>query len=266
MIYYIYKIENLVNGKKYIGLTNNIQRRRARHFTDLKCNRHDNSFLQKEYNIYGKENFTFNIEFEGDITEQEISDKEKEYIKKYDSYRNGYNQNEGGNFGPSNGGTHLTQSDVFNILAALEFMSRPGQILSNMFDVSKTTISRIKHGENHLQYKQEYESLSLKERQEIYKNFCDSTEFYKEKVNTTILPTKRKLTKEQVFGIFINQEEKIMPKSRLAKFYGLSSPYSITDILNGGSYKDYALEYQNITDEERKKIVSMLRNQHEQTH
>ena len=44
-MYYIYKIENLKNGKKYIGLTNNIQRRRSRHFTDLKCNRHDNSFL-----------------------------------------------------------------------------------------------------------------------------------------------------------------------------------------------------------------------------
>lgn len=35
-MYYIYKIENLINEKKYIGLTNNIKRRRARHFTDLK--------------------------------------------------------------------------------------------------------------------------------------------------------------------------------------------------------------------------------------
>ena len=44
---------DLINQKKYIGLTNNIQRRRARHFTDLKNGRHDNHFLQKEYNIYG---------------------------------------------------------------------------------------------------------------------------------------------------------------------------------------------------------------------
>ena len=44
-MYYIYKIENLINQKKYIGLTNNIQRRRARHFTDLKNGRHDNHFL-----------------------------------------------------------------------------------------------------------------------------------------------------------------------------------------------------------------------------
>ena len=90
-MYYIYKIENLVNHKVYIGLTNNIARRKIRHFTDLKCNRHDNHFLQKEYNIYGKENFSFNIEFEGDITSDEISNLEREYIKKYDSYKNGYN-------------------------------------------------------------------------------------------------------------------------------------------------------------------------------
>ena len=76
-MYYIYKIQNLINHKKYIGLTNNIQRRRARHFTDLKCNRHDNSFLQKQYNIYGAENFSFNIEFEGDISSEEISKKVK---------------------------------------------------------------------------------------------------------------------------------------------------------------------------------------------
>ena len=58
-MYYIYKIENLLNHKKYIGLTNNIARRRARHFTDLRCGRHDNSFLQKEFLRDGENNFSF---------------------------------------------------------------------------------------------------------------------------------------------------------------------------------------------------------------
>ena len=60
-MYYIYKIENLVNHKKYIGLTNNIARRKCRHFGDLKRGVHDNQFLQKEYNIYGLENFSFTM-------------------------------------------------------------------------------------------------------------------------------------------------------------------------------------------------------------
>lgn len=164
MLYYIYKIENLVNHRKYIGLTNNIARRKARHFTDLKRNIHDNSFLQKEYNIYGKDNFSFSIEFQGDVTFEQIGEKEKEFIKKYDSYKNGYNQNEGGNFGPSNGGSHLTESDIFNILSAIEFMSRPGQVLSDIFNASRTTISRIKRGINHNQYKIEYDNLPLEDR------------------------------------------------------------------------------------------------------
>ena len=115
-MYYIYKIENLINHKKYIGLTNNIARRWLRNFTDLRWNKHNNYFLKKEFDIYGQDNFLFTVEYQGEITEKEISYKEQEYIKKYDSYRNGYNQNPGGNFGESNGGTHLTQTAIYNIL------------------------------------------------------------------------------------------------------------------------------------------------------
>lgn len=192
-MYYIYRIENLINHKVYIGLTNNISRRRMRHFTDLHYNRHDNHFLQKEFNIYGEKNFSFNIEFEGDVSSAEISALEKKYIVKYDSYKNGYNQNEGGNFGPSNGGSQLTQTDILNILSALEFMSRPGQVLAEIFEVSRTTISRIKKGVNHNQYKEEYEKMPLKERKKIYQIFCDSYNFYERKVNSTILKGKKKI-------------------------------------------------------------------------
>ena len=257
-MYYIYKIENLANHKIYIGLTNNVARRRARHFTDLRCKRHDNFFLQKEFNIYGQENFSFTVEFEGDISPEEIGLKEREYIKKYDSYRNGYNQNEGGNFGPSNGGTKLTQSDIFNILAALEFMSRPGQILADMYDVSRTTISRIKKGVNHNQYKKEYESLPLEERQNIYKIFCESSNFYETKVHTTIIQSKRKLTQQQVFLLLYNEE-----KGRPVSFAELERRFQVTSntlytILNGQSYKDFILDYSKLTDIQKQELASLL--------
>lgn len=160
--------------------------------------------MQKEYNIYGKDNFMFDVVFEGDITPEEIGLKEMEYIEKYDSYHNGYNQNPGGSYGPSNGGTKLIKSDIFNILSALEFCSRPGAILSALFDVSTTTISRIKKGVNHNLYKEEYDKLPIYERKEIYKIFCESYNFYKIKVHKTILKTKRRLTKEQVFMTLAN--------------------------------------------------------------
>lgn len=115
-------------------------------FWRFKKGLHDNYFLQKEYDIYGVENFSFNIEYEGDCTDEEIGNKEREYIKKYDSYRNEYNQNGGGNFGTTNRGSKLTQTDIYNILACLEFTSRPGEVLAKMYGVTRTTISRIKRG------------------------------------------------------------------------------------------------------------------------
>lgn len=259
-MYYIYKIENLQNHKIYIGLTNNIARRRSRHFTDLRCNRHDNSFLQKEFNIYGEENFSFSIEFEGDVTDKEIGEKEREFIAKYDSYRNGYNQNEGGNFGPSNGGSHLTQSDIYNICAALEFCSRPGGVLSKMFDVSLTTISRIKKEVNHNQYINEYKNMPLEERKAIYKIFCESSNFYEIKVNQTIIKSKRKLTKEQVFMVLYNFENKIVTQKEMARRVGVASTYTLDCIKEGISYKDYSLEYSKLNNEEKQKIVSLFSN------
>lgn len=259
-MYYIYKIENLQNHKIYIGLTNNIARRRARHFTDLRCHRHDNSFLQKEFNIYGEKNFSFEKIFEGDVIEQEIGEKEREYIKFYDSYRNGYNQNEGGNFGPSNGGSHLTQSDIYNICAALEFCSRPGGVLSKMFDISLTTVSRIKKGINHNQYINEYKSMSLDERKAIYQIFCDSSNFYELKVNQTIIKSKRQLTKEQVFMILYNFQHKIVTYKQMAKIVGVASTYTLDCIKKGITYKDYSLEYNKLTNEEKQKIVSLFSN------
>lgn len=259
-MYYIYKIENLINHKIYIGLTNNIARRRMRHFTDLRCNRHDNHFLQKEFNIYGEENFNFCVEFEGDIDSFQIGELEKKYITIYDSYKNGYNQNEGGNFGPSNGGSQLIQSDIFNILSVLEFMSKPGQVLANIFGVSRTTISRIKRGENHNQYKKEYEKMSLEERRKIYQIFCDSYNFYEQKATTTIIKGKRKLNEKQVHLILINEEKKILPRTKMAKKVGVASANTLICIIKGKSYQDFSLSYQKLTEEQKNNLASQLSN------
>ena len=259
-MYYIYKIENLQNHKKYIGLTNNIVRRHSRHFSDLRRDCHPNQFLQKEFNLFGEENFIFSIEFEGDITEQEIGNKEKEFIQFYDSYRNGYNQNEGGNFGASNGGTQLTQSDIWNILSVLEFMSKPGQVLADIFGVSRTTISRIKQGVNHNRYKEEYDKLPFENRQKIYFDFCKSVDLISKKANSTIIQSKRKLTEEQVFLALLNEERKILSKVALAKKLGIKSTNTLTCICQGKSYKDFNIKYQTLTIEQKNELASQLSN------
>jgi group I intron endonuclease len=57
----IYKILNTENGKMYVGSSINLKRRREKHFSQLKNNRHPNSHLQGAYNKYNKEKFEWII-------------------------------------------------------------------------------------------------------------------------------------------------------------------------------------------------------------
>lgn len=55
----IYKIENKLNSKCYIGSAVNIKARLAVHRSDLNLNRHCNSYLQRAWNKYGENSFNF---------------------------------------------------------------------------------------------------------------------------------------------------------------------------------------------------------------
>jgi hypothetical protein len=57
----IYKIENIKNGKFYIGSTNNFKMRKYHHFHQLKVGNHCNNHLQRAYNKYGHKSFKFII-------------------------------------------------------------------------------------------------------------------------------------------------------------------------------------------------------------
>lgn len=55
----IYCIENLVNGKKYIGQSTNICKRLKSHISDLSRREHSNKYLQNSWDKYGEDNFDF---------------------------------------------------------------------------------------------------------------------------------------------------------------------------------------------------------------
>jgi group I intron endonuclease len=93
----IYKIQNIVNKKMYIGQTNNPNRRKKRHFSELNCLSHKNTHLQKSWNKYGSNNFTFEIIDKANSFE-EILEKEKFWINLYKTIdrKFGYNLTDGG--------------------------------------------------------------------------------------------------------------------------------------------------------------------------
>ncbi len=90
----IYAIHNIVNDKYYIGQAGDIDYRWMQHRSRLKCGTHENKHLLSAYNKYGKDAFQYFVIEE--CKEEELDDREKFYIQKYDSYEHGYNQDLGG--------------------------------------------------------------------------------------------------------------------------------------------------------------------------
>jgi group I intron endonuclease len=79
----IYKIENIVDGKSYIGSSVNVSARKYKHFWMLKKGVHDNNHLQHSYNKFGEESFKFEIlEY---CPDYELISRENYHIIKYKS-------------------------------------------------------------------------------------------------------------------------------------------------------------------------------------
>ena len=90
----IYCIENIINNKKYIGKSVDINSRFDYHKSMLRKNKHDNDHLQKSWNKYGENNFLFNIIEE--CSKEQLVEKEIFYIKFFDTQNKGYNMTKGG--------------------------------------------------------------------------------------------------------------------------------------------------------------------------
>ena len=109
----IYKIENKINGKVYIGQSIHIERRWQEH-----CRPSTSSMIANAIKEYGKENFTFEVLEE--CSAEELNTKEEEYIHKFDCLvPKGYNVSESIN-GQITLYNHYSPEILQNIIQDLE--------------------------------------------------------------------------------------------------------------------------------------------------
>ena len=91
--YYIYKATNLINGKSYIGKTNQLKERIWQH---MRRYEKEDCLFHQELSKYGDENFSWEILEETDSEKNAVL-LEKKYIKEYNTIKPfGYNMNKGG--------------------------------------------------------------------------------------------------------------------------------------------------------------------------
>ena len=95
----IYATTNLVNGKKYIGQSVNVKIRIIHHKHHLNARMHYNEHLQRAWNKYGKDNFSFDVLEYCDIAE--LDELERKYISDLNTLDDdyGYNSQSGGHEG-----------------------------------------------------------------------------------------------------------------------------------------------------------------------
>ena len=96
---YLYQITNKVNNKKYIGITNNIQKRWGNEKSYPK-DPNRRQVIQEAIHKYGVTNFDFEVLARG-ISIEEAVEREAQYIKELDTLvPNGYNVHPGGSYFP----------------------------------------------------------------------------------------------------------------------------------------------------------------------
>ena len=105
----IYKAQNKINGKSYVGQTiKDLECRKRQHINDALNDNRGNSYFHRAIKKYSPDNFEWVI-IHNDITDiEDLNRLEIFYINYYDTFGNGYNLTEGG--GGSVGYSHTEES------------------------------------------------------------------------------------------------------------------------------------------------------------
>jgi group I intron endonuclease len=169
----IYKIQNKINGKIYVGQSTNIENRIKQHFRNaFNENTHTYNYpLSRSIRKYGYENFISEIIEETKI--DILTEREQFWINHYNSINNGYNQEDAAesksgencNFSKL---TNLQYTLIINLLKNTDILM---SVIAEEFNVSGSCIEDINNGkrrvQDYLKYPIRKNAKSLSHRGEL---------------------------------------------------------------------------------------------------
>lgn len=220
----IYSLTNRNNGKRYIGQSRNLQKRKTTHEWLLRNHRHFNIHLQRAWDSGDR----FDFEILEECTKEELNEKEIEWIKKLDTMRCGYNLCEGGE---ATDGYHFTEEQKEKISKA-----NKGR---------KTTEETIQKRKNTLKEHMKDEEFS-KQLRESRRQQAKKRGFGGHNKGIPCSEEKKTVLSEKLKGRYISQEH----KDKLRELY--SGEKSITAKLKERDVVD--IRYRFLCGERQKDI------------
>ncbi|WPH22298.1 GIY-YIG nuclease family protein [Variovorax paradoxus] len=152
----VYQIRNLVNGRCYIGSTENFTQRKWRHFYDLGRGEHRSRFMQRDFSKCGRAAFVIEVVEQVDAT-QDLLAREQHWL---DTSRPHYNsakvagsvvgvrrspesvrRNRERNAGFGNGNSRITAAQAEEVRMLIAEMTT--KQIAVRFGVATTTIQRL---------------------------------------------------------------------------------------------------------------------------
>lgn len=244
---YVYQITNQVNGKMYIGITNNYKKRWENH----KCNNDPTMAIAQAIKKYGAENFTFEILF-SNLSIEDASLKEKQLIRdKNTKVPFGYNIADGGQYnisnkihiGASNGKALLTDEEAQYIK---DHRDLPMYVLYEEFSD-----------------KISYESFKKCYKHQTYTNLIPKVAEYPYNMEYSAQFSGGKLEYDEILEIREAYEQGIYWKDVYEKYKNRYAETSFWRLYTGLSYK---LVRPEIFTEDRKKLHASLKSRGSRNH
>ena len=213
----IYKIENKINHKVYIGQSVNITDRWRNHRSAYKdtSDKAYETHLYRSMRKYGIENFNFSIIEE--CLPSELNERERYWISYYDSFFNGYNLTLGGD-GATGGSVNKEKiKGIINDLLNTTLIQRQ---IAEKWQISEEMVQGINTG-RYWKHDREYPIRKQKRREKCFCIDCGKEIYYG---STRCLPCENahRVKEKPISREKLKQLIRTTPFTTIGKIFGVS--------------------------------------------